>query len=35
MISSNIGISLGKVGALSIVRYRTAIKDSRDTVFIF
>lgn len=35
MISSNIVISLGMVGALSIVRYRTAVKDSRDTVFIF
>ncbi len=35
MISSNIIISLGMVGALSIVRFRTAIKDSRDTVFIF
>ena len=34
-ISSNIAISLGMVGALSIVRFRTAIKDSRDTVFIF
>ena len=35
MISSNIVISLGMVGALSIVRFRTAIKDSRDTIFIF
>lgn len=35
MISSNIAISLGMVGALSIVRFRTAVKDSRDTVFIF
>ncbi len=35
MISSNIVISLGMVGALSIVRFRTAVKDSRDTVFIF
>jgi uncharacterized membrane protein YhiD involved in acid resistance len=35
MISSNIIISLGMVGALSIVRFRTAIKDPRDTVFIF
>ena len=26
---------LGMVGALSIVRFRTAIKDSRDTVYIF
>jgi len=35
MISSNVVISLGMVGALSIVRFRTAIKDSRDTVFLF
>jgi len=35
MISSNIAISLGMVGALSIVRFRTALKDSRDTMFIF
>lgn len=35
MISSNIAISLGMVGALSIVRFRTAVKDSRDTMFIF
>lgn len=35
MISSNIVISLGMVGALSIVRFRTAVKDSRDTIYIF
>lgn len=35
MISSNVAISLGMVGALSIVRFRTAVKDSRDTMFIF
>ena len=35
MISSNIVISLGMVGALSIVRFRTAMKDSRDTVYLF
>ena len=34
-ISSNVVLSLGMVGALSIVRFRTAIKDSRDTVYIF
>lgn len=34
-ISNNIALSLGMVGALSIVRYRTAIKDSRDTAYIF
>ena len=35
MISSNIVISLGMIGSLSIVRFRTAIKDSRDTTYIF
>ncbi len=35
MISSNIVISMGMVGALSIVRFRTAVKDSRDTIFLF
>ncbi|MGI6530126.1 MAG: DUF4956 domain-containing protein [Clostridia bacterium] len=35
VIGNNIVLSLGMVGALSIVRYRTAIKDPRDTVFIF
>lgn len=35
MISSNIILSLGMVGALSIVRFRTVIKDSRDTIFLF
>ena len=35
VISSNIALSLGMVGALSIVRFRTAIKDSRDTIYIF
>jgi uncharacterized membrane protein YhiD involved in acid resistance len=34
-IGNNIALSLGMVGALSIVRFRTAIKDSRDTVYIF
>lgn len=34
MISSNIAISLGMVGALSIVRFRTAVKDPHDTVYI-
>ena len=32
---NNVALSLGMVGALSIVRFRTAIKDSRDTVYIF
>lgn len=35
VIGNNIALSLGMVGALSIVRYRTAIKDSRDTAYIF
>lgn len=34
-ISSNIVLSLGMVGALSIVRFRTAIKDPMDLVFLF
>lgn len=35
LISSNIALSLGMVGALSIIRFRTAVKDVRDAVFIF
>ncbi len=34
-ITSNIVLSLGMVGALSIVRFRTAVKDPIDTVFMF
>lgn len=34
-ISSNIVLSLGCVGALSIVRYRTAIKSPMDLMFLF
>jgi uncharacterized membrane protein YhiD involved in acid resistance len=34
-ISSNVALALGMVGALSIVRFRTAIKDPRDIVFTF
>jgi len=34
-ISSNIALSLGMLGALSIVRFRTAIKDPKDIVFTF
>lgn len=34
-ISSNISLSLGMVGALSIVRFRTAIKEPVDTGFMF
>ncbi len=35
VIGYNISLSLGMVGALSIIRFRTAVKDSRDTVYIF
>lgn len=35
VIGSNIALSLGMVGALSIIRFRTAIKDPRDTSYIF
>ena len=34
-ISSNIALSLGMVGALSIVRFRTAVKEPVDTGFMF
>ncbi|AVK86752.1 DUF4956 domain-containing protein [Lysinibacillus sp. B2A1] len=34
-ISSNVLLSLGMVGALSIVRFRTPIKDPMDLVYIF
>ena len=34
-ISSNLAISLGMIGALSIVRFRNAIKDPRDLTFLF
>lgn len=34
-ITSNLALSLGMVGALSIVRFRTAIKDAADTAFMF
>ncbi|WP_226670511.1 DUF4956 domain-containing protein [Metabacillus litoralis] len=34
-ISTNVVLSLGMVGALSIVRFRTAIKDPLDVVFMF
>lgn len=35
VIGNNIALSLGMVGALSIIRFRTAIKDSRDATYIF
>ena len=34
-ISTNLILSLGMVGALSIVRFRTAVKDPLDIVFMF
>lgn len=34
-MQSNLAISLGMVGALSIVRFRTAVKDPKDLVFLF
>ena len=34
-ISSNVVISLGMVGALSIVRFRTAVKDPLDLLYLF
>ena len=35
VISNNVALSLGMVGALSIIRFRTAVKDVRDASFIF
>ena len=35
IISSNLTLSLGMVGALSIVRFRTAVKDAMDTMYMF
>ena len=35
LISNNLTMSLGMVGALSIIRFRTAVKDPIDTVFMF
>lgn len=34
-IGSNLALSLGMVGALSIVRFRTAVKDPKDVTFLF
>lgn len=34
-VTSNVVLSLGMVGALSIVRFRTAVKDPMDLVFMF
>lgn len=35
LIGSNLTLSLGMVGALSIIRFRTVIKDSRDMIYLF
>ena len=34
-VTSNVVLSLGRVGALSIVRFRTAIKEPMDIAFLF
>jgi uncharacterized membrane protein YhiD involved in acid resistance len=34
-INNNLALSLGMVGALSIIRFRTAIKDPKDVAFVF
>lgn len=34
-VTSNVVLSLGMVGALSIVRFRTAVKDPLDIVYLF
>ncbi|GHU77658.1 DUF4956 domain-containing protein [Clostridia bacterium] len=34
-IKSNLSLSMGMVGALSIVRFRTAVKDPLDTAYMF
>ncbi len=34
-ISGNLALSLGMIGALSIIRFRTPIKDPKDTAFLF
>ena len=34
-VTSNVVLSLGMVGALSIVRFRTAIKEPLDIAFLF
>lgn len=35
IIGNNLARAFGLVGALSIIRFRTAVKDSRDTAFVF
>ncbi len=34
VIGNNIALSIGLVGSLSIIRFRTVIKDSRDLIFL-
>jgi len=34
-IGSNVALSLGLVGSLSVIRFRTAVKDSMDMVYLF
>lgn len=35
IIGSNLALSLGLVGALSIIRFRTAVKNTKDAAFLF
>ena len=35
IIGSNLALSLGMVGSLSIIRFRTAVKEPRDIAFLF
>ena len=35
LINNSLALSMGMVGALSIIRFRTAVKDPIDTVFMF
>lgn len=35
ILGTSLALSLGMVGALSIIRFRTAVKDPRDTTYIF
>lgn len=35
VIGTNLALSLGMVGSLSIIRFRTAVKEPRDIAFIF
>lgn len=35
LIQNNVAVAIGIFGAFSIIRFRTAVKDSRDTAFVF